>query len=145
MFSNQRAAAFVFATIGWLALNSSAMAETVTFSAKLDGASEVPATTSSGTGTLTASFDTSSKQLSWKGSYSGLTGDATAAHFHGPAAADATAGVAVPIPSFKSPYTGTAGLTDAQLADLVAGKWYVNIHTPKFPNGEIRGQMVKDK
>ena len=145
MICNQRAAAVAFATLGWLALNSSAMAETLTFSAKLDGASEVPATTSTGKGDLTASLDTISKQLSWKGSYSGLTGDATAAHFHGPAAAGANAGVVVPIPSFKSPFPGAAGLTDAQVADLTAGKWYVNIHSAKFPSGEIRGQMVKDQ
>jgi hypothetical protein len=43
---------------------------------------EVPPNSSTGTGTLTATYDTASKKLSWKGSYSGLTGPATAAHFH---------------------------------------------------------------
>lgn len=136
---------FAIAACSCIVFNANAMAETMTFTAKLDTASEVPAGTGTGAGSLTASFDTASKQLSWKGSFSGLTGDATAAHFHGPAGEGASAGIVIPIASFKSPFTGTAPLTDAQLVDLAAGKWYVNIHTAKNPGGEIRGQVVKDK
>lgn len=122
-----------------------ASAETVSFNAKLDSASEVPPTASAGTGSVAARFDTVTKQLSWDVTYSGLTGDATAAHFHGPAAVGANAGVLVPLTQFKSPVTGTAPLTDAQFADLSNGKWYLNIHTAKNPAGEIRGQLVKNK
>ena len=42
-----------------------------------------------------------------------------------------------------SPITGTATLTDAQVADLEAGKYYVNIHTAANRGGEIRGQLTK--
>jgi len=28
-------------------------------------------------------------------------------------------------------------------ADLMAGRWYVEVQTEKFPAGEIRGQIVK--
>ena len=42
-----------------------------------------------------------------------------------------------------SPIKGEATLTDAQAADLVAGKYYINIHTAANPGGEIRGQVVK--
>ena len=59
-----------------------AQAEVVNLKAAMNASSEVPPTSSSGTGTLTATYDTTSKKLSWKGSYSGLTGPATAAHFH---------------------------------------------------------------
>jgi hypothetical protein len=88
-------------------------------------------------------YDTASKKLSWKVTFSGLTGPATAAHFHGPAEAGKNAGVAVPIPGTASPLEGSATLTDAQAADLTSGKWYVNIHTAANKSGEIRGQVVK--
>jgi len=112
--------------------------------ATLDGKSQVPANTSAGTGTADIDYDAASKKLSWKVTYSGLSGPATAAHFHGPAAAGANAGVAVAIPNATaSPVEGSATLTDAQAADLVAGKYYINIHTAANPGGEIRGQVNK--
>jgi CHRD domain len=112
--------------------------------ATLDGKSEVPPTTSTGTGTADIDYDAASKKLSWKVTYSGLTGPATAAHFHGPAGATDKAGVAVAIPNATtSPVEGSATLTDAQAADLTAGKYYVNIHTAANPGGEIRGQVTK--
>ena len=35
-----------------------------------------------------------------------------------------------------------ATLTDAQAADMLAGKWYINVHTAANPGGEIRGQLI---
>src|SRR5947207_7533951 len=112
--------------------------------ATLDGKSEVPPNTSAGKGTADLDYDAASKKLSWKVTYSGLSGPATAAHFHGPAAAGANAGVAVAIPNAAaSPVEGSATLTDAQAADLVAGKYYINIHTAANPGREIRRQVMK--
>jgi len=112
--------------------------------ATLDGKTEVPPNTSAATGTAEIDYDAASKKLSWKVTYSGLSGPATAAHFHGPAEAGKNAGVAVPIANpGTSPVEGSATLTDAQAADLVAGKYYVNIHTAANPGGEIRGQVTK--
>jgi hypothetical protein len=112
--------------------------------ATLDGKSEVPATTSSGTGAADLDYDAASKKLSWKVTYSGLSGPATAAHFHGPAEAGKNSGVAVAIPNAtSSPVEGSATLTDTQAADLLAGKYYINIHTAANPGGEIRGQVTK--
>jgi hypothetical protein len=102
----------------------------------------VPPTTSKGTGTVTATYDTTSKKLSWKGSYADLTGPATAAHFHS-GEAGKNGPVAVPITPNTSPFEGSATLTDAQAADLLAGKWYVNVHTAENKGGEIRGQVTK--
>jgi len=114
------------------------------FKATLDNKSEVPATTSTGKGTADIDYDPASKKLSWKLSYSGLSGPATAAHFHGPAESGKNAGVAVAIPNAtSSPVEGSATLTDAQAADLEAGRYYVNIHTAANPGGEIRGQVTK--
>ena len=99
---------------------------------------------SSGKGTADLDYDPASKKLTWKLSYSGLSGPATAAHFHGPAEAGKNAGVAVAIPNAtSSPVEGSATLTDAQAADLAAGKYYINIHTAANPGGEIRGQVTK--
>ncbi len=122
---------------------SPALAEMMKMSATLEAAQEVPPNDSAGKGTADITFDTESKKLDWTIEYSGLTGDATAAHFHGPAAKGENADVAVPIEDAKSGATGTATLTDAQAADLTAGRYYVNIHTAAHPDGEIRGQVEK--
>lgn len=119
-----------------------AMAEVVNLKASMNAASEVPPNSSKGTGTLTATYDTASKKLSWKGSYSSLTGAATAAHFH-TGEAGKNGPVAVPITPATSPFEGSATLTDAQAADLLAGKLYVNVHTSENKGGEIRGQVTK--
>ena len=112
--------------------------------ATLDGKAEVPPNTSAGTGSADLDYDAATKKLSWKLTYSGLSGPATAAHFHGPAEAGKNGGVAVAIPNAtSSPAEGSATLTDAQAADLVAGKYYINVHTAANPGGEIRGQVTK--
>jgi hypothetical protein len=112
--------------------------------ATLDGKAEVPANASAAKGTADLDYDAASKKLTWKITYSGLSGPATAAHFHGPAEAGKNAGVAVAIPNATaSPVEGSATLTDAQAADLAAGKYYINVHTAANPGGEIRGQVMK--
>jgi CHRD domain len=114
------------------------------YKATLDAKSEVPPNASTATGTADIDYDPATKKLSWKVTYSGLSGPATAAHFHGPAEAGKNAGVAVAIPNAtSSPVEGSATLTDAQAADLTSGKYYVNIHTAANPGGEIRGQVMK--
>src|ERR671921_821173 len=123
-----------------LAAASPAFADTLSFKADLSGASEVPPVTTSGTGTVTATYDTASKRLSWKGTVSGLSGNATAAHFHGPAQPGKNAGVMVPAPGVTTgPFEGSATLTDDQARALVAGQTYFNVHTAANPNGELRG------
>ena len=114
------------------------------FKATLSGKSEVPPNASTATGTADIDYDPPTKKISWKLTYSGLSGPATAAHFHGPAETGKNAGVAVAIPNAgSSPAEGSATLTDAQAADLEAGKYYVNVHTAANPGGEIRGQVTK--
>src|SRR6202171_4398480 len=104
--------------------------------ATLNGKSEVPANSSAATGNADIDYDAATKKLTWKLTYSGLSGAATAAHFHGPAEAGKNAGVAVAIPNASSsPAEGSATLTDAQAADLMAGKYYINVHTAANPGG----------
>lgn len=126
-----------------LAFATPSMAAMVNLKADLKAASEVPPTDSKGSGSVTATFDTASKKLSWKGTISGLTGPATAAHFHA-GEVGKNGGVVVPIAGAdKGAFEGSATLTDAQAADLMAGKWYVNVHTATNKGGEIRGQVTK--
>ncbi|MFU0503055.1 CHRD domain-containing protein [Pseudaminobacter sp. NGMCC 1.201702] len=122
---------------------SPALAEMAKFSATMDGGQEVPPVTTEAKGTADITFDTETKQLEWTLEYSGLSGEASGAHFHGPAAEGENADVAVPIPDAASGSKGSATLTDAQAADLMAGKYYVNIHTAQHGDGEIRGQVKK--
>lgn len=121
-----------------------AWAETASYKAELKGASEVPPTASAGTGSVTATFDTTNKKLFWKGTVSGLTGNATAAHFHGPADVGKNAGVLIPVTGVTSgAFEGSAMLTDEQAKALAAGQIYFNVHTAANPGGELRGQVMK--
>ena len=126
-------------------LFAAAQAETVKFHAAMAGKAEVPAKTTDGAGTVEATVDTATKLLSYTATWDKLSGPATAGHFHGPAEAGANAGVVVPwAANPTSPFKGTATLTDPQMADLMAGKWYANVHSAANPGGEIRGQMTKE-
>ena len=79
----------------------------------------------------------------WRLSLSGLKGAPTAGHFHGPAAIGANAPATLPFAGpIKSPMEGRATLTEAQAADLLAGRWYASIDTTAHPRGEIRGQVL---
>jgi hypothetical protein len=140
-----RSSRFAALTAGaFLLATSASFAEMVKMSATLDGAQESPPVTTEAKGTADVAFDTDTKMLTWTVEYSGLSGDATAGHFHGPADKGANAGVAVPFEGpVTSPIKGSATLTDAQAADLMAGKYYINIHTAANKDGEIRGQVEK--
>ena len=134
--------ALLSATVFFAALP--ALAEEMSFKATLNGKSETPPTSSAGTGALTAKYDTATKTLSWTVTYSGLTGPATMAHFHGPAPVGKPAPIMVPLTgSLDSPVTGSAKLTDDQAKALMDGMMYFNIHTAANKPGEIRGQMEK--
>ena len=135
------AAAVTLGGCGWL--SSMTGSDTMSMKNQLTGAQEVPPVTTGGTGNVDTTFDKSTNVLTWTVTYAGLSGPVTAGHFHGPAAAGANAGVAVPFTGdLSSPIRGKATLTAAQVADLTAGRWYVNLHTAKHPGGEIRGQVT---
>jgi Cu/Zn superoxide dismutase len=142
-----KTATVLFASIALLAgianTTASAHAETIVLKAELKGSNEVPPNTSPATGRAEASLDTETRLLSWKVTYADLTGPAMGAHFHGPSEAGKNAGIVLPFKSAQTPIEGTATLTESQAADLLAGKWYANIHTAANPGGELRGQMTK--
>jgi hypothetical protein len=130
-----------------LTASTPSQAAPMKFKADMNGASEVPAVQTAGKGTVTATYDPATKVLTWEGNFSGLTGPATAAHFHGPAEAGKNAAPEIWISEkgqgLSSPFKGQATLTDAQADDLQKGMLYANVHTEANKGGEIRGQVVK--
>ena len=136
------AAAVTLAGCSWW--SSMTGSDAVSMKNQLTGAQEVPAVATGGSGTVETTFDKSTNVLTWSVAYSGLSGPVTAGHVHGPAAAGTNAGVVIPFTGdLSSPIKGKATLTAAQVADLTAGRYYVNLHTAKNPGGEIRGQLTK--
>jgi hypothetical protein len=129
--------------LGTVAAGQTATPQVDTMTAQLSGASEVPPVASSASASVQAQLDRGTRKLTWTIVHSGLSGSLTAAHFHGPASAGENAGVAVPLAgSLDSPINGSATISEAQMADLLAGKWYLNLHTAAHPSGEIRGQVM---
>ncbi len=116
------------------------------FSTQMTGLNEVPAVGTYGVGRVDAVLNRETRLFRWKISFSNLSGPATAGHFHGPAPVGDNAGIVLPFKGpVASPLEGQATLSEAQVADLLAGKWYANIHTAANPKGEIRGQLILRK
>ena len=134
----------MLAAVLLIAFAAPAHAERVRLSANLDGVSEIPPVESPATATATVLFDKDTSTVSWDVYWSGLSGPPTAAHFHGPASKHNSAGVQVDLGggSFASPFRGSAALNEEQADQLLAGQWYINIHTAAHPDGEVRGQIL---
>jgi hypothetical protein len=114
----------------------------VAYTIALNGENEVPPVSTSATGTAEVIYYPDISTLSWSIVYEGLSGPATAAHFHGPAGAGENAEVVIPLgESLASPIIGEVVLTEELIAMLDVGDLYLNIHTEANPGGEIRGQL----
>jgi len=114
-------------------------------SGQASGDQEVPAVSSTASAQLTGQFNTEKNELTYVINWTGLSGEATAIHFHGPAAAGE---VADPVEALTISTNGTAGVAsgtiivpDSLESNVINGKWYYNIHTATYPDGEIRGQV----
>jgi len=128
------------------AFASPAAAELVRMQAELSPQSEVPPVASPARGSAEVTLDTVSRELTWRIAFTNLTAPLSAMHFHGPAAPTANAGIVVPItasPAQSSIITGSATVTEQQMNDILAGRYYINIHTPNYPPGELRGQVLR--
>lgn len=137
-----------------------ANAALIHLNAFLDGAQEVPQSgqaAAGGSGFVSMLFDDATNVLNWTISYSLNTGPASAAHFHGATNPGDPSGVGIasPVRITIQDITGTSSGTVSNSFDLdvlvnpannvgnlLGGLWYINIHTPTFPSGEIRGQIA---
>ena len=122
---------------------AAAQAEMLKFTTEMTGTAGVPPNDSAATGTAEVTLDTVAKTVTWVFTHEGLSGDMTASHIHGPATATEAAGPV--IDTTGETMEGSAPITDAQAAELMAGMYYLNVHTEKFPDGEIRGQLALKK
>ena len=117
---------------------------------QLRGANEVPAVTTSGTGTLNATYNRDTNILTYTVNWTlgNANDNLVGMHFHGPAAATANAPVVIDITPAAS-NRGASGtvsgstraLTEAEESDLLGGRWYLNVHSNTFTSGELRGQL----
>lgn len=110
----------------------------------LSGEQEVPSVTTGASGRGYVLVDTADLTVELVVLTEGVD-NATAAHIHtGPAGENGDILVALEqITSEPGKWVTPAetAITEEILAVLISGGHYVNVHTPAFPNGEIRGQM----
>ena len=137
-FQTPAALAAIAATMLFAA--SAAQAEMMIFKTEMAGMAAVPPTDSQATGTAEVTLDTVAKTVTWTYTHDKLSGEMTAAHIHGPASA--TENAPPVIDTMTETMKGSAPITDAQSAEMIAGMYYFNVHTAKFPDGEIRGQLA---
>ena len=137
-------------TAAMLALPAPVWAEVYAYIAMpLTTTQESPAPSSAGYGSVTALYDTATKSLVYSAFYQLNPGaSATASHFHGAASLGANAPVLIALPTQPTgnsgKLTGVVTLTAAQEADLLAGKWYFNIHSTIAAGGELRAQLIEN-
>lgn len=119
---------------------------TYAISGSASGSKEIPSNTTTGSATLSGTYNARTNSLMYTINWTGLTGNLAAAHFHGPALETESAG---PIQDIIIGTNGTSGsvsatvtVTDAFESALLTGKIYYNLHTALYPNGEVRSQVT---
>jgi hypothetical protein len=138
-----------FAASGIAMWAASSEAAPLSFKVALTGAQQAPPVQTAATGTADLSYDPATRMLTWSVAYNGLSGPATMAHIHGPAAAGKNGPPVIWLSekgaAVANPITGNATLTPEQAQQMMAGEWYINVHTQANQGGEIRGQVVPPK
>ena len=146
--TGKRVSLFALVCAALIVIGSHAFAAKIPIQAALSGGGEAPPNVSRAKGLMVGTFDTDANTLEWMVTYSGLTTPPIGAHFHGPISylglipeEDAPIQVGTP-GNLASPFRGVAKIDDTQAKDLKDGRWYFNMHSEKFPGGEIRGRVV---
>ena len=117
-----------------------------TISGAASGSQEVPAVTTAAAGTLTGSYDARTNMLTYSIAWTGLSGNVSVAHFHGPALAGVSANpihdISIVTNGISGSTNGSITLADSTESHLLNGRLYYNLHTVMHPGGEIRGQVT---
>lgn len=123
--------------------------EIISYDIDLSGERQVPSLMNTGTGKFTATYNRTTKVLDYTLTWN-LTNNAVAtrAHLHGPASERENADIQVVFFNASTNMTsgtfrGTVTLTSAQETDMLAGRYYCNIHSNLNPPGALRGQVVR--
>jgi len=129
-----------------LAASATSQATSMQVATVMNATQEVPAPTGNvsgaqGTFKATVTKSDTGASVAWDLTFSGLTGNAVAAHIHQGAPGAPGAVVLALCGPCQSPMSGTGNLSQAALDALQAGDAYVNVHTPTNGAGEIRGQL----
>ncbi len=139
---NKRFIGIVFSFVFVFLLSATVKAET--FFAYLNGAQEVPAVSTNGTGYARIVLNETAGTISFTVVFRNLSSAQQASHIHAPAAIGANAPVVInfgAVGGTSGTITGSAAITPTQIAQLRAHQGYVNVHSVNFPGGEIRGQI----
>ena len=136
-------------SVGLLLLAAGAAQAGITnLSASLDPFQEVPPHNTPAYGDATATLNGTTFTIT-SGNYYSLLGGANAvALYDGAAGANGTfiSTLTLTDPGTTSgTFSGTATLTNAQAADVLAGNGYLNIRDSVYPSGELRGQLEVTK
>lgn len=119
-----------------------AQGETVSLGAHLLGGYAVPANKSDAFGEGQFTYDSATGTLDYYITYDGIA--PSKIDLHGPAGPGATAPALLAFPSGETPISGTMTLTRSQADSLLAGSLYMDMHSPAYADGEIRGQIRKE-
>ena len=140
-------------TIGWvgalLLTAGAAQGAIITYNFSLDGLQEVPPVATPATGSATVVLNDVTGAVTVSGTYTDLIGTVTASHIHAPAAPGVNAGVILaltvaPPGGTSGTITGAGTLSPANVANMLAGLTYINVHSSFRPGGEIRGQVLPE-
>ena len=129
---------------------TAAHATFILFTATLTGSQEVPPNASTAIGLGSVLLDDVLLTITVNESWTGLMAPATNSHIHGPAPPGVSAPVIFPL-ALGGGAGATSGvipqqvfaITLAQIIQLDAGLFYLNIHDSIYNGGEIRGQLLR--
>jgi hypothetical protein len=116
-----------------------------TVTVALSGTQEVPPVNPSSSGTATVTLNVNNGIVTVDGTFTGLSSQVMVAHIHGPAPVGVNAPILIPLTvtgTTSGTFAGTGPLDVTQVADLIAGQMYINVHSATYPAGELRGQIM---